>query len=101
MTAISIRAENRTNYGETYDKRGPLDRHNFVMFINRELENGIEAYSEISFYQSKSEKVLYAGTNLGLGSSSRAGANTQPLLIPSTNYWLNLLTKWSYRFIWR
>jgi hypothetical protein len=51
------------------------------------------AYSEISFYQSKSEKVLYAGTNLGLGSSSRGGANTQPLLIPSTNYWLNLLTK--------
>ncbi|MDC1443300.1 TonB-dependent receptor [Gammaproteobacteria bacterium] len=89
----SIRAENRTNYGETYDKRGPLDRHNFVMFINRELENGIEAYSEISFYQSKSEKVLYAGTNLGLGSSSRGGANTQPLLIPSTNYWLNLLQR--------
>ena len=87
----SIRGENRTNYGETYDKRGPLDRHNFVMFINRELENGIEAYSEVSFYQSKSEKTLYAGTNLGLGSSSRRGANTQPLLIPSTNYWLNLL----------
>jgi len=91
--ASSIREENRTNYGETYDKRGPLDRHNFVMFINRELENGIEAYSEISFYQSKSEKVLYAGTNLGLGSSSRGGANTQPLLIPSTNYWLNQLQR--------
>ena len=28
--ASSIRSENRTNYGETYDKRGPLDRHNFV-----------------------------------------------------------------------
>jgi iron complex outermembrane receptor protein len=85
----SIRDENRTNYGETYDKRGDLDRHNFVMFINRELENGIEAYSEISFYQSKSDKVLYAGTHLGLGSSSKQGGNTQPFLIPSTNYWLN------------
>ena len=55
--ASSIRAENRTNYGETYDKRGDLDRHNIVVFINRELDNGIEAYSEISFYQSKSDKV--------------------------------------------
>ena len=89
----SIRAENRTNYGETYDKRGPLDRHNFVMFINRELENGIEAYTELSFYQSKSEKTLYAGTNLGLGSSSKQGGNTQPLLIPSTNYWLNQIQR--------
>ena len=43
-----------------YDKRGPLDRHNFVMFINRELDNGIEAYTELGTYQSKSEKVLYA-----------------------------------------
>ena len=85
----SIRAENRTNYGETYDKRGDLDRHNIVVFINRELDNGIEAYSEISFYQSKSDKVLYAGTHLGLGSSSKQGGNTQPFLIPSTNYWLN------------
>jgi outer membrane receptor for ferrienterochelin and colicin len=85
----SIRDENRTNYGETYDKRGDLDRHNIVVFINRELDNGIEAYSEISFYQSKSDKVLYAGTHLGLGSSSKQGGNTQPFLIPSTNYWLN------------
>ena len=91
--ASSIRAENRTNYGETYDKRGDLDRHNIVVFINRELDNGIEAYSEISFYQSKSDKVLYAGTHLGLGSSSKQGGNTQPFLIPSTNYWLNQLQR--------
>ena len=51
------------------------------------------AYTELSFYQSKSEKVLYAGTNLGLGSSSKKGGNTQPLLIPSTNYWLNQLQR--------
>ena len=91
--ASSIRAENRTNYGETYDKRGDLDRHNIVVFINRELDNGIEAYSEISFYQSKSDKVLYAGTHLGLGNSSKQGGNTQPFLIPSTNYWLKQLQR--------
>lgn len=91
--ASSIRDENRTNYGETYDKRGDLDRHNIVVFINRELDNGIEAYSEISFYQSKSDRVLYAGTHLGLGNSSKQGGNTQPFLIPSTNYWLNQLQR--------
>ena len=91
--ASSIRDENRTAYGQTYDKRGPLLRNNLVIFVNRELENGIEAYSEISFYQSQSEKTLYAGTHLGLGSNSKGGANTQPFLIPSTNYWLNQLVR--------
>ena len=89
----SIRDENRTSYGQTYDKRGPLVRNNLVIFVNTELANGIEAYSEISFYQSQSEKTLYGGTHLGLGSAARGGGNTQPLLIPSTNYWLNQLQR--------
>ena len=91
--ASSIRDENRTSYGQTYDKRGPLLRNNLVIFVNRELDNGIEAYSEISFYQSQSEKTLYGGTHLGLGSASKQGGNTQPFLIPSTNYWLNQLQR--------
>jgi len=87
----SIRDENRTDYGETYDKRGPLLRNNLVVFVNTELDSGVEAYTELSFYQSQSEKTLYAGTHLGLGSSSRGGGNTQPFLIPATNYWLQQL----------
>ena len=89
----SIRDENRTSYGQTYDKRGPLVRNNLVVFVNTELDNGVEAYTEISFYQSQSEKTLYGGTHLGLGTSSRGGGNTQPFLIPSTNYWLNQLQR--------
>ena len=89
----SIRDENRTSYGQTYDKRGPLVRNNLVVFYNTELDNGVEAYTEISFYQSQSEKTLYGGTHLGLGTSSRGGGNTQPFLIPSTNYWLNQLQR--------
>ena len=91
--ASSIRDENRTSYGQTYDKRGPLLRNNLVVFVNTELDNGVEAYTEISFYQSQSEKTLYGGTHLGLGTSSKQGGNTQPFLIPSTNYWLNQLQR--------
>ena len=91
--SASSRDENKTSYGQTYDKRGPLVRNNLVVFLNTELDNGVEAYTEMSFYQSQSEKTLYAGTHLGLGTSSRGGGNTQPFLIPSTNYWLNQLQR--------
>ena len=89
----SIRAESRTSYGQTYDKRGPLLRNNLVMFYNTTLDNGVEAYSEVSYYKSTSNKQLYGGAPLGMGSSSRNGGNTQPILVPSTNYWLNQLQR--------
>ena len=81
----------RANYGDTYDKRGPLLRNNLVVFVNTELDNGIEAYSEISLYRSDINRVLYPSANLGLGNSSRKGANTQPFYIPSSNYWFQQL----------
>ena len=89
----SIRAESRTSYGQTYDKRGPLLRNNLVMFYNTTLDNGVEAYSEVSYYKSDSSKQLYGGAPLGMGSSSKNGGNTQPILVPSTNYWLNQLQR--------
>ena len=89
----SIRAESRASYGQTYDKRGPLLRNNLVMFYNTTLDNGVEAYSEVSYYKSTSNKQLYGGAPLGMGSSSRNGGNTQPILVPSTNYWLNQLQR--------
>ena len=89
----SIRADSRTSYGQTYDKRGPLLRNNLVMFYNTTLDNGVEAYSEVSYYKSDSSKQLYGGAPLGMGSSSKNGGNTQPILVPSTNYWLNQLQR--------
>ena len=89
----SIRAESRASYGQTYDKRGPLLRNNLVMFYNTTLDNGVEAYSEVSYYKSDSSKQLYGGAPLGMGSSSKNGGNTQPILVPSTNYWLNQLQR--------
>ena len=89
----SIRAASRASYGQTYDKRGPLLRNNLVMFYNTTLDSGIEAYSEVSYYKSTANKQLYGGAPLGMGSSSKNGGNTQPILVPSTNYWLNQLQR--------
>ena len=89
----SIRDYARLAYGSTYDKRGPLLRNNLVMFYNTTLDNGVEAYSEVSYYKSDSSKTLYPGAPLGMGSSAKNGGNTQPILVPSTNYWLNQLQR--------
>ena len=89
----SIRDYARLAYGTTYDKRGPLLRNNLVMFYNTTLDNGVEAYSELSYYKSDSSKQLYGGAPLGMGTSAKNGGNTQPILVPSTNYWLNQLQR--------
>ena len=89
----SIRNYARLAYGTTYDKRGPLLRNNLVMFYNTTLDSGVEAYSEVSYYKSDSSKQLYGGAPLGMGSSAKNGGNTQPILVPSTNYWLNQLQR--------
>ena len=89
----AIRTYARQAYGTTYDKRGPLLRNNLVMFYNTVLDNGVEAYSELSYYKSESSKQLYGGAPLGMGSSAKNGGNTQPILVPSTNYWLNQLQR--------
>jgi iron complex outermembrane recepter protein len=89
----SIRADNRVNYGETMDKRGKLNRDNLFIFINKELESGVESYTEIGIYMSETNRTLYPGTMLGSGSSTKDGNGTQPMQIPSTNYWLNQLVR--------
>tara|TARA_B100001250_G_scaffold138990_1_gene119042 strand:+ start:1077 stop:4151 length:3075 start_codon:yes stop_codon:yes gene_type:complete len=89
----SIRDENRVSYGQYMDKRGELERNNLYIYINRELDSGVEAYTEIGFYTSEINRVLYPGTVLGSGSATKNGGGTQPFVIPSTNYWLNQLVR--------
>ena len=91
--ASSIRAENRVNYGQWMDKRGKLTRDNILVFLNKELASGTESYTEIGMYMSETNRVLYPGTMLGSGSSTRNGGGTQPMEIPATNYWLNQLQR--------
>ncbi len=81
----------RAKYNETRWMRPDLQRENLFVFINSELENGIEAYSEIGYYHSFATQQLYGGTTLGAGGCAKTGGCTQPLLIPLSNYWLNQL----------
>ena len=81
----------RAKYNETRWMRPDLQRENLFVFINSELENGVEAYSEIGYYHSFATQQLYGGTTLGAGSCAKTGSCTQPLLIPLSNYWLNQL----------
>jgi iron complex outermembrane receptor protein len=81
----------RAKYNETRWMRPDLQRENLFVFVNTELDNGIEAYSEIGYYHSFATQQLYGGTTLGAGGCAKTGSCTQPLLIPLSNYWLNQL----------
>ena len=79
----------RAYYNETRWMRPDLERNNLFVFINKELDSGIEAYSEIGLYNSVAHQQLYGGTTLGAGGCGRTGTCTQPYLVPLSNYWLN------------
>jgi len=82
----------RANYNQISRWMRPeLERNNLFVFLNSELANGTEAYSEIGIYNSMAEQVLFPGTTLGAGTCGRTGTCTQPMLIPASNYWLNQL----------
>jgi outer membrane receptor protein involved in Fe transport len=90
-TSSSSSSAVRAQYNTTRWMRPDLERNNLFVFINTELDNGLEAYSEIGFYNSLASQQLYGGTTLGAGSCASTGSCTQPLLVPLSNYWLNQL----------
>ena len=77
--------------------RKHLDRTNLYVFINSELDNGVEAYTEIGAYHSAAVQQIYPGTTLGAGGCAATGTCTQPYLVPLSNYWLNQLVDSSGR----
>jgi iron complex outermembrane receptor protein len=83
---------NRVSYNTLgREMRSDLERHNLFVFVNTELDNGIEAYSEIGIYNSEASQVVFPGTTLGAGSCAKKGSCTQPFLVPLSNYWLQQL----------
>lgn len=90
-TSTSSSSAVRAQYNTDRWMRPELERNNLFVFVNTELENGVEAYSEIGLYNSLASQQLYGGTTLGAGSCARTGSCTQPLLVPLSNYWLNQL----------
>ena len=88
-TSTSPSTALRAQYNEDRWMRPSLKRENLFVFVNTELDNGIEAYSEIGYYHSAATQQLFAGTTLGAGSCAKTGTCTQPFLVPLSNYWLN------------
>ena len=69
----------RSNFWGPTDRRSELVRNNVVVFINHEMENGIEAFTEIAAYNSDSDRIAHASYAFS-SSKHRVGAD---------NYWLN------------
>ncbi len=90
-TSTSSSSAVRAQYNTTRWMRPDLERNNLFVFVNTELDSGVEAYSEIGVYNSLATQQLYGGTTLGAGSCAKTGSCTQPLLVPLSNYWLNQL----------
>ena len=90
-TSTSPSSSLRAQYNTTRWMRPDLERTNLFVFVNTELDSGVEAYSEIGMYNSFAEQQLFGGTTLGAGSCATTGACTQPMFVPTTNYWMNQL----------
>jgi len=95
-SCIEIKSSSDTSKRVSYnslgrDMRSDLKRHNLFAFINTQLDNGVEAYSEIGIYNSEAVQVVFPGTTLGAGSCAKSGSCTQPYLVPLSNYWLQQL----------
>ena len=72
----------RYNFWGGTDRRSELVRNNVVLFINHEMDNGMEAFTEVAAYSSDSDRIAhpsYAFTS----SKHRVGPD---------NYYLNQMT---------
>jgi len=49
----------RSNFWGKTDVRSELVRTNVVMFINHEMDNGVEAFTELGFYTSDSDRIAH------------------------------------------
>ena len=71
----------RSNFWGPTDVRSKLVRTNAVMFINHDMGNGIESFTELAFYRSDSDRTAHASYAFS-SSKHRVGAD---------NYYLNQL----------
>ena len=71
----------RSNFWGKTDVRSELERMNVVMTINHDMGNGTEAFTELGFYTSESDRIAHPSYAFS-SSKHRVGAD---------NYWLNQL----------
>tara|TARA_X000000368_G_scaffold40466_2_gene29314 strand:- start:575 stop:3514 length:2940 start_codon:yes stop_codon:yes gene_type:complete len=71
----------RSNFWGPTDVRSELVRTNIVMFINHDMENGMESFTEFAYYESDSDRTAHASYAFS-SSKHRVGPD---------NYYLNQL----------
>ncbi len=71
----------RSNFWGKTDVRSELERMNVVMTMNHDMGNGTEAFTELGFYTSESDRIAHPSYAFS-SSKHRVGAD---------NYWLNSL----------
>ena len=71
----------RANFWGKTDVRSELERMNVVMTMNHDMGNGTEAFTELGFYTSESDRIAHPSYAFS-SSKHRVGAD---------NYWLNQL----------
>ena len=71
----------RSNFWGKTDVRSELVRTNVVLFINHDMGNGTESFTELAFYQSDSDRIAHASAAFS-SSKHRVGPD---------NYYLNQL----------
>ena len=71
----------RSNFWGKTDVRSELERMNVVMTINHDMGNGTEAFTELGFYTSESDRIAHPSYAFS-SSKHRVGPD---------NYWLNSL----------
>ena len=49
----------RENFWGPTDRRSELVRNNVVLFINHEMDNGVEAFTEVAAYSSDSDRIAH------------------------------------------
>jgi outer membrane receptor protein involved in Fe transport len=67
----------RYNMNENRDLRSDLQRANVFVYLNHEFENGMEAFTEINWYQSKTNTYRQPS----------ASFTTEKLRVGAQNYW--------------
>ena len=72
----------RENFWGPTDRRSELVRNNVVLFINHQMDNGVEAFTEVAAYSSDSDRIAHASYAF-TSSKHRVGPD---------NYYLNQLT---------
>ncbi len=72
--AVDGQGTYRYSFNENRDLYSELDRYNAFMFLNHEFDNGVQSFTEGSWYRSETNTIRHAATRLSAVAPFRVGA---------------------------